>query len=136
MLDRAVDGVGAHQVEVERHGDLGEEQRVDLLVDLAEALLGQRDRSRRLAAAGSSRSSPQAKPPAGLTDQRLGVGHPVPQRERLLEVAQRLERRSQRLGLGSRPVERLERRGEVVAGEAVVGQVGGRTRGPIAGPRG
>ena len=69
----------------------------------------------------------QAELAAGHAGRLLRLGHPLPQGERLIVVPVRLGRRAQALRLLTRPDRRGERPGDVMAGQAVLGQLGGRS---------
>ncbi len=70
----------------------------------------------------------QAELAAGHTRRLLRVGHSLPQGQRLIVVAVRLGRRAQLLRVLPGPDRRGERAGNVMAGQAVLGQFGGGAR--------
>ena len=70
----------------------------------------------------------QAELAAGHARRLLRVGHPFPQGERLVVVAVRLGRGAQPLGILPGPDRRGERAGNVMAGQAVLGQFRGGAR--------
>ncbi len=75
----------------------------------------------------------QAQLAAGHARRLLRLGHPLPQGERLVVVAVRLGRGAQLLGILPGPDGRGERAGNVMAGQAVLGQFrrGARHREPL-----